>query len=433
MSAPTTLPTFVYDSPLVNPTGGGLYAASTGPLPMPDHWYGGIEIWPVNCASGFGTWTDPCFDVDADPDARKDGERADPLPPFTPVTVWGYDECALITQSADATLTRARQNQRLHEQTLVEAEFGARLLDEATDLGTADDIVAAVAALESALAAQGIVGVIHAGAQWAAYAATKSVASGSPILRSPLSSAWAFGGGYIDVLGDTIVATGPTTVWASPLEEHATPDTMDNLMAAMVERSVVVGYECFAVKVTIKVGGGGGTTATTITSPADGATVNPLFPISGRGEPGTTLELYIDGGFPPDGTPQDTTVVDAAGRYTFIGRQAILPGTHTVEVRPQGEDSGATTSVTVPEVTIEQPRPSEAVEAGTLVTGYTESKGTVELYVDDTLTDSGTATSPGAFSLDPGTLAAGPHTLEVRLTSDPTGSASVTVTAVEGS
>ncbi|EGD56752.1 hypothetical protein [Gordonia neofelifaecis] len=249
--AVSVTPPVVYESPLLNPIGGGLYAASAGPLPMPEHWYGGIEVLPINCASGWGTWeVDPCLN-NADPDARKDGDRADPLAPFLPLVVWGYDECSLITQTEDMVLTRARQNQRLHEQQLVEQEFAGRLLADATDLGTVGDLVEAVSVLEAAFAAEGIAGVIHAGAQWAAPAVSESVASGSPIWRSPLGAVWAFGGGYVDGLGDTLVATGPTTMWTSPMEEHATPDALANTMAAMVERSVLVAYECFSVAVTI--------------------------------------------------------------------------------------------------------------------------------------------------------------------------------------
>ncbi|GAA3695487.1 hypothetical protein [Gordonia hankookensis] len=247
----STLPPVVYEAPPAAPIGGGLYAVSTGPLPMPEHWYGGIEIWPVNCASGWGTWpVDPCLNP-VDDHARKTGARADPLDPFFPLVVWGYDECSLITQTEEMTLTRARQNLVLHEQTMVESGFADRLLGAATDLGTAPDITTATAMLESALAVRGIAGVLHAGAQWAAPAVSALLAAGSPILRSPLGASWAFGGGYVQALGDTVIATGPTTVWTSPVDEHATPDAMENIMAALAERSVTVGYECFAVAVTI--------------------------------------------------------------------------------------------------------------------------------------------------------------------------------------
>ncbi len=325
---PVDPPAVEYDAPLVNPAGGGLYAASAV-IPAPAHWGWGVRILPVNCGNGFGTWEiDPClnpaglayewsvtatadyklavdgvetttltttstvaeiesalnatsgpvgldvagsstsYGVSTDTAARltatggaavavtktanvKRGSRTPPLDPFLPVVTWGYDECD-PQETDEQVLTRARQNQRLGEQLVVESSFADRLLSEATDLGSVGDIVEAVSALESELAQLGILGVLHAASGWAALASSHSVLSPvGAVRRSPLGHTWAFGGGYVDTLDDTIVATGPITVWQSGYEEHVALDAYRNVRAAVVERAVIVGYECAAFKVTV--------------------------------------------------------------------------------------------------------------------------------------------------------------------------------------
>lgn len=243
-------PAVEYEAPLVNPVGGGLYAAATV-IPAPAHWTWGVSIRPINCGNGFGTWdvTDPC--AEPDPEVRKIGSRTPPLDPFLPVVTWGYDECD-PQETDEQVLTRARQNQRLGEQLVVESTFGQRLLTEAIDLGAVGDLFEAVSVLESELAQLGVTGVLHAASGWAAIASVQSQILGTgAVKRSPLGHAWAFGGGYVDTLDNVIVATGPITVWQGAIQEQAALDAYKNLRAAVVERAVIVGYECAAYKVSV--------------------------------------------------------------------------------------------------------------------------------------------------------------------------------------
>jgi hypothetical protein len=246
-----TPPAIEYTAPLANPLPSGLYTTATGPLPLPAHWGNGIRLTPINCATASGTWdVDPC----ADPgDARKEGLRGDVGPPFLPVAAWGFDQCDLWEPDADM-LARARQQQRLGEQLAVETAFAARVVDEATALPAAESLIEAVGALEEALAVFGVAGVIHAAPKWAAVAAHEGQIrpGNSAVLRTTLGHAWAFGGGYAD-LDNTLVATGPVTLWSGELEEHLAPDPMSNTKIAVVERVVIVGYECFAARVDITV------------------------------------------------------------------------------------------------------------------------------------------------------------------------------------
>ncbi|PXW34057.1 UNVERIFIED_CONTAM: hypothetical protein DES50_102682 [Williamsia faeni] len=239
-----------YVAPLVNPAPSGLYVVATGPLPLPEHAWSGISIKPTNAGGGFGTWEmDPCFNP-LDPEARKDGERAAPLDPFFPVTTWGYDECDPQEPEADL-LARAGQAQRLGEQTAIEAEFAARLITDAEDLGTVADLVGAVAVLEAAMAQRKQVGVIHASAQWAGAAMRDRLATGSPIARSPLGHSWAFGSGYVAGLGNSLVITGPVTIWVGEVFEQAAVDPYRTVRVAVKERAMAVGYEALAFEVSI--------------------------------------------------------------------------------------------------------------------------------------------------------------------------------------
>ncbi|WP_020109607.1 hypothetical protein [Nocardia sp. 348MFTsu5.1] len=239
-----------YVAPLASPTPSGLWRVATGPLRLPEHAWSGIAVKPVNAGGGFGTWEmDPCY-APLDPDARKDGERPAPLEPFFPLVTWGFDECD-PQETDEQVLVQARQNQRLGEPTAVEADFAARLMIDAVDLGSVADIVGAVSVLEAAMAGHRQVGVLHAGAQWAGAAHRDKVATGSPIARSPLGHSWAFGGGYVAGLGDTLVITGPVTIWTGPVFERTAVDPYKNVRSAVVERAVAVSYEALAYRVAI--------------------------------------------------------------------------------------------------------------------------------------------------------------------------------------
>lgn len=256
MTAPTSVLPVDYDAPPVNPIGVGLYSAATlldvtGPSRF---LHSGVEIRPRNCATGWGTWeADPCAVPPVD--ALKAGDRPVAGDPFEPLVVWGYDECGPLEDFTEYE-ARALQNARLHEQGLAESHFGARLLADSTPT-TVADIVAAVSALEVAIGEAGFYGVIHASARFAAYAAQANLitrSSGSPILKTPLGHTWAFGAGYEDTLGSTLVATGPVTVWRDPYVTRSTLDERHNLKAAVAERGIVVGYECLVAASTITPG-----------------------------------------------------------------------------------------------------------------------------------------------------------------------------------
>lgn len=286
MTTPAVIPALEYEVPLANPSPSGLYTATTWTeVTGPSRFLGqGVRFRAHNYGgeSAFGVW-DAQWCVD--PDGQlKTGDRPGFLDPFAPLTVWAYDECDLTDQSRTDILERVQQNLRLLEQTAVERELAERLLIDGGSAGggsvglyapplpeadgdklyapfntevsdklypTGDDniadvpdIIAAVSRIEAEFAMTNTVGYIHAGAQWAAYAARFNLITRSgAALKSPLGHTWVFGGGYVKGLENVIVGTSPTYGWRDAVQVRESVDLPHNRRIAVAERSVVVGYE----------------------------------------------------------------------------------------------------------------------------------------------------------------------------------------------
>lgn len=252
----TELLSVVFDPPLVNPTPQGLYAAATwveeaGALRFLAN---GVKIRPVNYSGGdaFGVWGEPwCGDPGSDQEI-KTGVRPNMDPdPFEPITVWAYDECDLTAPSQAEVRSRAQQILRLEEQVAVERAFAATMLADATVIPTVDDVKDAVGYLEGELAKTNTVGLIHAGAQMAAQLGTGLVISSGGSQRTILGHRWVFGGGYVDGLGTTLVATSPVFGWRGNAQLRTVVDHQHNRFLAVAERSLVAGYEKLIAAVTV--------------------------------------------------------------------------------------------------------------------------------------------------------------------------------------
>lgn len=182
----------------------------------------------------------------------KFGERPDVLDPFEAMTVWAYDECDLTAPSRKEVDRRAPQILRLEEQVAVEHEFANRLLTDAGTPDNVDDLVLAIGFLEAQLALTNTVGFIHVGAQWAAVAASSQVLTKSGTkLTTPLGHTLVFGGGYVNGLENTLVATSQPFGWRTEAETRSAIDERHNTYAAIAERSVLVGYEAVIAAATI--------------------------------------------------------------------------------------------------------------------------------------------------------------------------------------
>lgn len=257
------------DAPPLNPAGFGLYDAATprdwqGPL----RWLeGGLKLRPYNCDEGFGSW--PAGFCEDPGQLRKAAARADEsaLDAFLPLIVWAADECGTGGVTEEQALARARNTLALRERQLVESALATRLLADAGTAATAPDFLTALGMIEEAIGGPeaGFQGVIHLPRRWAAQASQYRWGNQSgPVYTSPLGHKYAFGGGYADVLENTIVATGPVYLWRSEItpESSAEPDSRNgrqvtdwrhNRVFALVERAVLVAYEqCFTYAVEIQ-------------------------------------------------------------------------------------------------------------------------------------------------------------------------------------
>ncbi|MCV7223638.1 hypothetical protein [Mycolicibacterium elephantis] len=250
-----------FDAPLLNPAPNGLFAATqwadeTGPLRWLDS---GVEVRSAGNYGGedaSGVWdAEWCPPPDpATVGQRKEGDRPDNLDPFAPMTVWAYDQCDLTAPSQAEVRQRAQQILRLQEQTAVEREFAARLLTEAAALPggieTAVTLRLAVGYIEGVLAQTNTTGFIHVGAQWVATDPDLFKRNGA-VLKSPGGHTVVVGGGYVDGLGDTLVATSQPYGWRDQPTLRKAIDERHNTFAAIAERSFVVGVEAVVAAVTV--------------------------------------------------------------------------------------------------------------------------------------------------------------------------------------
>lgn len=255
MTAPTTPLAVVYEAPAVPRQGFGLYAAATllDSGESPRELLAGIDLYPFNCDTGVGSYSPEL--CDPSPPEKAPGARPD-LQHFDPLVVWAAAECA-PDQTQEEEMARARQILALHEPLIVESALATRLLADAGAPAAATSLIDAIGQLEVFLGEQGYAGYLHASRKWAVEAGFLGAANGTAVLRTRLGNTWVFGGGYDSALGDTVIATGPLTVWRStPFEQAVTTGShvtaaYNNTVYALTERVVTVGYECAVHAVTI--------------------------------------------------------------------------------------------------------------------------------------------------------------------------------------
>ena len=265
MTAPV-LDAVQFVAPDINPAVPGLYAATAWQSDPQNRFLHGVVIRGANYGgeAASGIWTAPwcsvpeLFDPEAAPgdpgSERKYGERPDILDRFDPLTVWAYDECDLLQPTRAEVADRAGQILTLTEQPSVEREFAARLLVDADALPgvmpTAANLKAAVAYLEGEAAKTNTMVYLHVAADLVALEPELFIKSGTGKV-SPSGHTWIIGGGYVEGLGDTIVATSQPYGWRDAPTTRTAIDERNNIYAAVAERSVTIGYEALVAAVTI--------------------------------------------------------------------------------------------------------------------------------------------------------------------------------------
>ncbi len=159
--------------------------------------------------------------------------------------------------------------------------------------------------------------------------------------------------------------------------------------------------------------------APVITAPGEGDTTSPTPTFAGTAEPGSTVELFVDG----SSTAACTTTADASGHFSCVATTALSVGAHTV-VATSTDAAGNSTDSTTRSFTVEPaiaPGPpvitspvdgSRTTDTTPTFAGTAAPGSTVNVYVDGGMTPvcTATASASGAFSCTPTTpLAEGPH------------------------
>lgn len=248
-----------FDAPLVNPSPTGLFGATQWTSDdKPFRWLpSGVEVRPFNYRlSGFGVWAASWDAVHSDlgpDDVKAPGVRPEPLAPFAAITTFAADEGDNTPVSQAEVLLRAQQIHRLQESNAVEVAFAERILDDVGTPDTADDIVGAVAQIEGLFADANTTGYVHASPLWAASLAQAMllVRNSAGRLVTPLGHTWVFGGGYKTGLADTLVATSQPYGWRGEVAVRSGVDLELARFRAIVERSMLIGYEATVGSVTV--------------------------------------------------------------------------------------------------------------------------------------------------------------------------------------
>lgn len=246
----------------------GLLAVATVLDPdADDRWIGGVALdrGPCGCAE---VW-EPCA---AEPEAKAAGDGSDAEPPeFQSFVVYHADSCSTFGLGAPAEFqARLRQTLDATQHRAIEHEFATSTLmptnpglsaAEATILdGTTDDLRAATAALERAIADSCRAGVIHATPEAATYMAAhnlifadgqrlRTVAMGTPVVAGSGYPGAGPEGEDAPEAGTTwLYATGPVRVRLGAVQMLAddlssSMDRATNLATFRAERPALVEWD----------------------------------------------------------------------------------------------------------------------------------------------------------------------------------------------
>lgn len=233
----------------------------------PAHWQNGVQFQSDACAQAL-PWPDACTEESGFEEKVIDTEGR-PVDGGSAFTLYTTLNCKLI-QLQEARSVVARRLALAEPRALEEAFWTGAAGNTpalATDpalsvLGSVIGVTAAVALLEEALADQYAgVGIIHAPRAVNPYAAESTlVIRDGPVLRTPLDTLWAFGGGYDRSTGPVgqqapaatqtwMYATGAMAVRrdAEPLvipEDGTALDRVTNEMVVIAERTHVLVQDC---------------------------------------------------------------------------------------------------------------------------------------------------------------------------------------------
>lgn len=242
MVALSTLYTRV-EAPPVTPHPYGLYSVAPS-ASQTDHGLAGI-MWESWACVDPNTTTDPCINGGAAP-GPKSFEACPGQSQFKPITV--YVGIKRTGQSYDVGEAQVRQVLADGEQFAVERYLWG-LLNAAVTEATALSPVGALASVESLLGQNYMgTGVIHMGRGTATRLGVQLVRNGDR-LETTLGTPVVVGAGYIGA--ETIYGTGALVVIGGDVEVVSAWNISINDELVLAERTVVVGWDCYATGVLV--------------------------------------------------------------------------------------------------------------------------------------------------------------------------------------
>lgn len=230
---------------------------------------------------------------------------------------------------------------------------------------------------------------------------------------------------FIDGAPVGTATVGPDGTWSLPLSPaQALPDGTHTVTAQGRDDAGNVSAPSAPTTFTVR---GGPPTTPTITSPQTGSATQDNTPeIRGTGQPGTTIDVLIDGGL------VGTTTVDNNGNWSFTPTTPLPEGEHVITTRAR-DGAGRTSDLSAPvRVTVDtvgpraptlDPQPPVTRDNTPTVSGTAEPGTTVEVSVDGRPVGTAMVNPDGTWTFDLPPQTDGPHTVTV-VAVDPAGNRS---------
>lgn len=210
----------------------------------------GVVILPLNTVAvdQFGVYGAGWCDDPAPLDGRRISLEDADARPFLPEHVWANDlnECAdLSAEARQEVEDRALNNFLRREQIAAERQFADRLQADITAASitptAATSLRDALGKIADAAAELGYGGtLVHLRPYWLEQTEADQL---DPSNRSNTHLQLVAGGGYVQGLGDLLVATTPVFGWRTTPDQQTAIEHRENTAYSLAQRSVMLGYE----------------------------------------------------------------------------------------------------------------------------------------------------------------------------------------------
>ena len=230
-------------APTVPPRPFGLFSVVTPTSPPDPHWSAGISWTSVSCIDA-NAWVDECITGTVQNPTSKVLSRCDDefLGQYKPITAYVALQRSAMVKDVEVMAASALT---LGEQAAVEAGLWALLVIAAGVPSTGGNAIEALAQVEQALAENyhGL-GVIHMTPATAIRIGTGHLIASGGKLTTLLGTPVSVGAGYAKA-SNSIIGSGVLNAFRSTTDTFTSFDRSVNDQVTLVERTYVVGWDCF--------------------------------------------------------------------------------------------------------------------------------------------------------------------------------------------